>query len=144
MFGAGVTRFQPIYVGDVAEIVAQSLASERTRGKTYELGGPAVYSFKQILEMTARETGRKLTMVPLPFFLLNLGAAIGGWLPFAPVTLDQARLLRKDNVVKSGPDAAIVGTLADFSVSPTTVEAIVPSYLYAYRPAGQYVEHGKV
>jgi NADH dehydrogenase len=92
--------------------------------------------------MTAQYSGRKLTMVPLPFFLLTIGAALSGWLPFAPVTLDQARLLRKDNVVKSGADAQGLGTLADFSVTPTTVESVLPSYLYAYRPAGQFIEHG--
>lgn len=143
MFGSGLTRFQPIYVGDVAEVVAQALGNDRTCGKTYELGGPAIYTFKQILELTAHFSGRNLAMIPVPFILLNLGAAVSGWLPFAPVTLDQARLLRKDNVVKSGPDAASVGTIADFAITPTTVEAEVPGYLYAYRPAGQFIEHGK-
>ncbi|MEQ1755589.1 MAG: complex I NDUFA9 subunit family protein [Micropepsaceae bacterium] len=140
VFGAGVTKFQPVYVGDVAEAVAKVLGNDRTRGKTYELGGPAIYTFRQILEMVARCTGRKLKLISIPFFLLDIGAALTGWLPFAPVTLDQARLLKKDNVVKGGTDAAQVGTLADLGITPTTVEAVVPSYLYAFRSNGQYAE----
>jgi NADH dehydrogenase len=72
--------------------------------------------------------------------MLDIFAALFGWLPFSPITRDQARLLRKDNVVKAGPDAASVGTLADLGVNPTAVEAVVPSYLYAYRATGQYAE----
>ena len=139
-FGGGVTRFQPVFVGDVAEAVARVLANDRARGKIYELGGPVVYTLKQILELIAGYTGRKLRLVTIPFFLLDLGAALTGWLPFAPITLDQARLLKKDNVVKIGTDAATVGTLAALGVSPTTVEAVVPAYLYAFRATGQYAE----
>jgi len=140
LFGGGATKFQPVFVGDVADAVANALANETTCGRTYELGGPAVYSLKDILALIARLTDRKRTFVPIPFFLLDIAAALTGWLPFAPVTLDQARLLRKDNVVRTGPDAATVGTLADLGVQPTAVEAVVASYLYSYRPAGQYTE----
>jgi len=140
LFGGGATKFQPVFVGDVADALANAIADEATCGRTYELGGPAVYSLKDILAMIARYTERKRTFVPVPFFLLDLAAALTGWLPFAPVTLDQARLLRKDNVVRKGPDATTVGTLADLGVQPTAVEAVVPSYLYCYRPAGQYTE----
>jgi NADH dehydrogenase len=139
-FGDGRTKFQPVFVGDVADAVVHALADARTRGRTYELGGPAIYSFKELLALIAKETERKRTFVPIPFFLLDIGAALTGWLPFAPVTLDQARLLRVDNVVKAGPDAATVGTIADLGVQPTSVEAIVPTYLYAYRRTGQYAE----
>ena len=140
LFGGGKTKFQPVFVCDVADAVANAIADDRTRGRTYELGGPAVYSLKDLLELISKETGRKRTFVSIPSFLLEVGAALTGWLPFAPITLDQARLLRVDNVVKSGADAATVGTLADLGVSPTAVETVVPSYLYAYRPTGQYAE----
>jgi NADH dehydrogenase len=129
-----------VFVGDVADAVANALADENTNARIYELGGPAVYTFRQILELISRVIERKRAFVPIPFFLLDLAAALTGWLPFAPVTLDQARLLRKDNVVKAGPDAASVGTLSDLGVQPTAVEAVVESYLYAYRPTGQYAE----
>lgn len=140
LFGGGATKFQPVFAGDVADAVAAAIADARTQGRTYELGGPAVYTLKEILELIAKTTERKRMWVPIPFFLLDLGAALTGWLPFAPVTLDQARLLRQDNVVKAGPDAAAVGTLADLGIQPTAAEAVVPSYLYAYRPTGQYAE----
>lgn len=137
LFGGGGTKFQPVFVGDVAEAVVNALADARTAGRTYELGGPAVYTLREILDLIAKTTERKRMYVPVPFFLLDLGAALTGWLPFAPITLDQARLLRIDNVVKPG---ASIGTLADLGVQPTAVEAIVPAYLYAYRAAGQYAE----
>jgi len=140
LFGSGVTKFQPVFVGDVALAVAHALADDRTRGKTYELGGPAVYSFEELLTLIAGVTERKPFFLPIPFFLLDAVAALTGWLPFAPVTLDQARLLRVDNVVKAGADAASVGTLADLGIRPTALEAIVPSYLWVYRRTGQYAE----
>jgi NADH dehydrogenase len=138
LLGGGRTKFQPVFVGDVADAVANAIADERTSGRTYELGGPAVYSFKDLLAFVAQTTERKRVFFPVPFFLLDIAGALFGWLPFAPVTLDQSRLLRKDNVVKAGPDAARVGTFADLGVQPTALEAVVPSYLYTYRAAGQY------
>lgn len=140
LFGGGKTKFQPVFVGDVADAVANAAADARTQGRTYELGGPAVYTLKEILELVAKTTERKRMWVPIPFFLLDLGAALTGWLPYAPVTLDQARLLRKDNVVKAGADSANVGTIKDLGVQPTAVEAVLETYLYPYRPTGQYAE----
>ena len=140
LFGGGKTKFQPIFVGDVADAVANAAADARTQGLTYELGGPAVYTLKEILELVAKTTERKRMWLPIPFVLLDLGAALTGWLPYAPITLDQARLLRKDNVVKAGPDAANVGTITDLGVQPTAVEAVLETYLYPYRPTGQYAE----
>lgn len=140
VFGGGKTKFQPVFVGDVAEALANALVDERARGRTYELGGPSVYSMKELLTFISATIERKRGFYSIPFFLTEFAAALTGWLPFAPLTLDQARLLRKDNVVKAGPDAASVGTLADLCVQPTSVEAVVPSYLYAYRATGQYAE----
>ena len=140
LFGGGKTKFQPVFVGDVAEAVAATLADARTRGRTYELGGPAVYTLRELLAFIAKTIERKRFFMPVPLFLLDIFAGLFGWLPFSPITRDQARLMRKDNVVKVGPDAASVGTLADLGVQPSSVEAIVPSYLYAYRPTGQYAE----
>lgn len=140
LFGGGRTKFQPVFVGDVAAAVVHALRNERASGRTYELGGPSVYTLKDLLAYIARVTERKRAFIPIPFFLLDLAAALTGWLPFAPITLDQARLLRVDNVVKAGRDAEMVRTLADLGVQPTAVEAIAPAYLYAYRRTGQYVE----
>lgn len=136
VFGGGKTKFQPIYAGDIACAVVNALARDAALGKTYELGGPKVYSFKNLLRYVAETTGRKPLFIPIPFFLLDLGAALTGWFPGAPITHDQAKLLRVDNVV--GGNKA--GTLLDLGISPTAVEAIVPSYLWAFRASGQYAE----
>jgi uncharacterized protein YbjT (DUF2867 family) len=143
-FGGGGTRFQPVYVGDVAEAVSRALHRPALKGRTLELGGPAVMTLQEILDLIARETGRSFIFIPVPFFILELVGMISGWLPFAPMTWDQAKLLRKDNVVGGGSDAAQVGTFADLGIKPTPAEAIVGSYLYAYRPAGQYGSARKV
>ena len=140
LFGGGRTLFQPVYVGDVALAVAGALHADTAAAKTYELGGPVKYSFKDLLAFIARVTERNLPFLPIPFWLLDLGALLTGWLPGAPITYDQAKLLRADNVVKAGRDADAVGTLADFAIAPTAVEAVVPSYLWAYRATGQYAE----
>ena len=137
-FGGGRTKFQPVFVGDVADAVANALANDRTRGKTYELGGPAIYTLRELLEFIAGVTERKRAFFTVPFFALDIAAMLTGWLPFAPITRDQARLLRIDNVAKAGPGADFVGTLADLGIQPTAVETIVPAYLWAYRRAGQY------
>lgn len=137
-FGGGGTRFQPVYVGDVAEAVSLALHRPAMKGRTFELGGPAIMTLQQILDLIARETDRSFLFIPVPFFVLELVGFISGWLPFAPMTWDQAKLLRKDNVVGAGSDAGHIGTFADLGIQPTPVEAIVGSYLYAYRPSGQY------
>lgn len=137
-FGGGRTLFQPVYVGDVAEAVSIALRTPALKGRTFELGGPAVMSLQDILDLIARETGRSFIYVPVPFFMLDIVGLLFGWLPFAPMTYDQAKLLRKDNVVGGDEDAASVGTFADLGIQPTPAEAVVPAYLYAYRPAGQY------
>lgn len=140
LFGGGRTKFQPVYVGDLAAAVSNALANDATAGKTYEIGGPMIYSFKHLLQFIAKTTERNPAWLPIPFWMLSLGAAVTGWLPFAPITYDQVKLLRIDNIVRSGRDAKTVGTLADLGVEPTAVEAIVPSYLWAFRPQGQYAE----
>lgn len=141
-FGGGRTKFQPVYVGDVADAVSIALRTPAHRGRTFELGGPAVMSLQEILELIARQTARSFIYVPVPFFMLDIMSLVTGWLPFAPMTYDQAKLLRKDNVVKAGADAGIVGAFSDLGIIPTPAEAIVGSYLYAYRPTGQYAGAG--
>lgn len=140
LFGGGKTKFQPVFVGDVADAVANAITDDRAAGRTYELGGPVVYAFKDLLGYVGKITERKRVFFPVPFFVLDVLGALFGWLPFAPITLDQSRLLRRDNVVKRGLDAPHVGTLADLGVQPTAMEAVVPSYLYSYRATGQYAD----
>jgi uncharacterized protein YbjT (DUF2867 family) len=133
LIGGGHTRFQPVFVGDVAQAIATALTVQD--GRTYELGGPGVYSFKELLQLILRETGRKRALVPLPFALASLKAMFLQLLPKPLLTLDQVRLLKKDNVV--APTAA---GLADLGITPTSVEAVIPSYLWRYRAKGEYAD----
>jgi NADH dehydrogenase len=133
LIGGGQTRFQPVYVGDVAEAIARCLADPSTRGKTFELGGPQVYSFKELLELLLRVIRRRRLLVPWPFALADMQAAVLERLPVPPLTRDQVRLLRRDNIVS--PDAL---TFADLGIEPSAVEVVVPTYLDRYRPHGRF------
>jgi NADH dehydrogenase len=133
LVGGGHTRFQPVFVGDVAAAIVASLS--RQDGRSYELGGPSTYSFKELLQLILRETGRNRALVPLPFALASLNAMILQLLPNPILTVDQVRLLKKDNVV--APTAA---GLADLGITPTSAEAVIPSYLWRYRAKGEYAD----
>jgi NADH dehydrogenase len=138
LIGGGRTRFQPVYVQDVAEAVLRALEDAATEGHIYELGGPRVYTFKELLDILAKETGRHVRYLPLPFWLASLLGACLGLLPKPPLTLDQVRSLRRDNVVGAGADAPEIGTLADLGITPVALEAILPSYLWRFRKGGQF------
>lgn len=133
LVGGGHTRFQPVFVGDVAQAIVKALASEEARGRTFELGGPSIYSFKELLQLILRETGRKRLLVPLPFGIASVKAAFLQIMPNPILTMDQVKLLKKDNVV--APTAA---GLADLGITPTSVEAVIPSYLWRFRAKGEY------
>ena len=133
LIGGGRTRFQPVYVGDVAEAMAVCLSDPTRRGQTYELGGPKAYSFKELLELLLVQIRRRRLLVPLPFGLATLEAAVLELLPVPPLTRDQVRLLRHDNVVGAG-----ASTLADLGITPTAMEVILPTYLDRYRPGGRF------
>ncbi|MDP1630731.1 MAG: complex I NDUFA9 subunit family protein [Caulobacter sp.] len=136
--GGGETRFQPVHVGDVAAAVARAVTDPACAGNTYELGGPGVFSFRELMAFVLRETGRSRLLLPLPWPIAGLIGAVGdlqaALTPIPPMlTTDQVALLRADNVVAAGA----LG-LADLGVAPASIEAIVPSYLYRYRKGGQY------
>lgn len=131
LFGGGVTRFQPVYVDDVAAAIAACLDDEATAGATYELGGPSVYSFRQLMEIVRRETGRRVLLLPLPFLVARLLALVLQLPPVPPLTPDQVRLMEIDNVVAPG-----AAGLADLGINPTTVEIVVPHYLALFRRGG--------
>ena len=133
LVGGGHTRFQPVFVGDVAQAIVAALSQQD--GRTYELGGPTTYSFKELLQLILRETGRKRALIPLPFALASLKAAFLQLLPNPILTMDQVRLLKKDNVV-----SATAAGLGDLGITPTSVEAVIPAYLWRYRAKGEYAE----
>jgi uncharacterized protein YbjT (DUF2867 family) len=135
LVGGGHTRFQPVFVGDVAAAIVAALSSPDAQGRTYELGGPVVYTFKELMQLILKETGRRRALVPLPFALASINAMLLQLLPNPLLTVDQVRLLKKDNVVS--PTAA---GLADFGITPTSVEAVIPSYLWRYRAKGEYAD----
>ena len=139
LIGGGETKFQPVYVGDVAEAVAQAVIRPDVAGQTYELGGPAVYSFKDLMRLILRETNRDRLLVPLPFFaarIIGSAAQMSALVGFAPLlTRDQVLMLETDNVV--APDAQGLDALG---VQGTGLEAIAPSYLWRYRVGGQFAE----
>jgi NADH dehydrogenase len=137
LIGGGETKFQPVYVGDVAEAIARALEGAAKPGTTYELGGPEVKSFKALLEYILAVTGRSRPLVPLPFPIARLQASVMELLPSPMLTVDQVRMLETDNVVSAQAIAAR-RTLAGLGVTPTTIEAVVPSYLYRFRKHGQF------
>jgi len=138
LIGGGKTRFQPVYVDDVADAVCAALSRADAAGKVFELGGPRIYTFRDLLELIMSETGKKRILWPVPFSIAPalgfFGEALGA-LPFLdpPITRDQIRLLKRDNVVSDG-----ALTLADLGVAPETLEAVLPSYMVRFRRYGQF------
>ncbi|SDF56761.1 complex I NDUFA9 subunit family protein [Thalassobaculum litoreum] len=133
LIGGGTTRFQPVYVDNVADAVMAALETPAAKGQTYELGGPEIYSFRELMEMVLKETNRKAKLVNLPFWAASIQATFLELLPSPMLTRDQVELLKSDNVV-----AADAKTLADLGVKATPVEVIVPTYLDKFRPGGRY------
>jgi uncharacterized protein YbjT (DUF2867 family) len=133
LIGGGHTRFQPVYVGDVADAVLKCLDDPTTAGRTYELGGPKVYTFRELIELMLGEIRRKRLLVDLPFGLAAIQARLMSLLPNPPLTPDQVELLKRDNVVSSG-----ALTLAALGITPTAVEGVLPSYLDRFRRGGWY------
>jgi len=133
LIGGGRTRFQPVYVGDVAEAIVRALERPEAVGKTFELGGPRVASFRELMELMLAEIGRRRALVPVPFGLARLQAMFLELLPVPPLTRDQVTMLERDNVC----DPAVPG-LADLGIKPTAMEAVLPTYLDIYRRGGRF------
>ncbi len=133
LIGGGHTRFQPVYVGDVAQAAARVLADPLTAGKTYELGGPEVMTMKQVMQLVLQVAHRRRLLVPVPFALAKIKAAFLGLLPNPILTLDQVKQLQTDNVVSEG-----ALTLRDLGILPTSAEAILPAYLWRFRKQGEF------
>jgi NADH dehydrogenase len=139
LIGGGYTKFQPVYVGDVAAAIARACAGEAKPGTVYELGGPDVVTFRELLDRVQEWSGRKKPYLRLPVMFAKLGALLTLPLPnsMRPLTVDQVRLLQRPNVV-SETAAAEGRTLAGLGIAPTAMEVIVPSYLWRFRKTGQF------
>lgn len=131
----GRTKFQPIYVGDVADAILAAAGDPASAGRVYELGGPTVYTFAELMRYVLSETGRSRLLVPVPAWLLRPKAWLLEFLPKPPLTRDQLALLRVDNVVAAHASAD-VGRITDFGITPTPIEAVAPDYLRRYRRGG--------
>jgi uncharacterized protein YbjT (DUF2867 family) len=138
LIGGGRTLFQPVFVSDAAAAIVTALDDPSAPGKTYELGGPTVYSFRQLMEIMLGVIDRKRLLVPLPFWIAFLKSIFLQLMPRPLLTPDQVKLLRHDNIVS--PTAH---TLRDLGITPTTVEAEVPAYLWRYRAKGEYADLAK-
>lgn len=129
LIGGGITRFQPVYVGDVAAAILAAITRPDTAGQVFELGGPNVCSFKDILEYIMTLTGHKRMLLPIPLGMASFMGMCAEALPKPPLTRDQVRLLKSDNIVSSG-----VKNFATLGIAPTAVEMVVPGYLGRFNP----------
>ncbi len=128
LIGGGKTRFQPVYVGDLAAAVVKSLEMSETKGKRYELGGPNIYSFKEILELILRVTHRKRCLISVPWGIAKIMGFFAEFLPVPPITRDQVQLLKFGNVVNENGFEAL-------DIVPQSLEIIIPQYLAVKAPA---------
>ncbi|MGH6949601.1 MAG: complex I NDUFA9 subunit family protein, partial [Vitreimonas sp.] len=142
LIGGGKTKFQPVFVGDVADAVCAALEKREAQGRVYELGGPGVYTFRQLMEYVREETDRPAPLLSLPFVLARPLGLLVGWifalLPFGdpPLTGDQVTMLKRDNAVGADPAAGVIQDLGVTQLE--TIEAIAPTYLWRFRPYGQF------
>lgn len=133
LIGGGATKFQPVYVGDVASAVAAALSRDDTEGETYELAGPATFTMRQLFELMLHIIGRKRFLVSIPFGLASLEAFFLEWLPRPLLTRDQVRLLRHDSIMAPGASG-----LAELGITPAALELILPTYLDRFRRPGRF------
>ena len=135
--GGGGTRFQPVFAGDVAEAIALAVDGKAEAGATYELGGPDIKSFKELMEFMLATIERRRLLIPVPFAVMKLQAMVLQFLPNPPLTPDQVELLKTDNVVAAA--ARDDGrTLEGLGVVPSSATAVVPDYLWRFRKTGQF------
>jgi uncharacterized protein YbjT (DUF2867 family) len=135
--GGGHTRLQPVFVGDVAEAIALAVDGSAKPGTIYELGGPDVRTFRELMEFTLATVERRRLLLPIPFALMKLQAAFLQFLPKPPLTPDQVELLKSDNVVSAA--AVEQGRrLEALGIVPNSAAAVIPDYLWRFRKTGQF------
>lgn len=130
---SGNTKFQPVYVGDVVKVITKALADNMMAGETYELGGADIYSLRDMMKLAAQEALQKPFFIDVPAFIAPVKAFFFGLLPNPVITLDQLRMFKVDNVVSDEASG-----LSDLGITPTLLEAILPTYLHQYRSKGQF------
>ena len=134
--GNGKARVQPVFVGDVAAAAVAVLARPDTARSVFELGGPRIYTYRELAALTLLETGRQKPIIGVPAALMKVAAFFAQHLPVPPLTYDQVDLLTHDNVVRAGAK-----DLAALGITPTAAEVILPTYLDRFRVGGRYNQH---
>jgi NADH dehydrogenase len=137
LIGGGMTRFQPVFVGDVAVAIVAAVEGRARAGVTYELGGPAVKTFRELMILMLHVIGRTRMLVPLPFAIARIQAFFFEFLPKPLLTRDQITLLERDNVVSQAAERE-GRTLKELGIEPTALETILPTYLRRFRKTGQF------
>jgi NADH dehydrogenase len=137
LVGGGATKFQPVFVGDVAEAIARAVDGDAKAGTVYELGGAEVRTFKELMEFVLETIERRRFLIPIPFALARLQATFLQFMPKPLLTPDQVELLKTDNIVSAAAEAE-GRTLRGLGIEPTTMATIVPSYLWRFRKTGQF------
>jgi len=132
LIGGGKTVFEPIYVGDVAQSIVKSLELNNLKPSIYELGG-ANYSFKELMQILLSEINKKRFLIPIPWGMAKFQSYFLQMLPTPLLTPDQVTMLRYDNVV-SGE----YKTLKNLKIQPTTIQSILPKYIYRFRSGGEF------
>lgn len=141
LIGGGHTRFQPVYAGDVGEAIARAVEGNARKGAIYELGGPEVLTFRECMERVLEVTKRRRVLMPIPWFAARVMGRVGNYLPGAPITLDQVRMLKFDNVVSEDAKRD-KRTLEGLGISPTALEVVLPTYLVRFRERGEFTHAG--
>ncbi len=140
LFGGGHTKFQPVFVGDVAQAIADAVEGKARAGTVYELGGPEVKTFRECMEATLHATERKRLLLPVPWPLATLGASLLQIWPWPLLTVDQVKQLKIDNIVSDAATAE-ERTFKAFGIAPDSLAALLPSYLHRFRPHGEFDRH---
>lgn len=137
LIGGGHTRLQPLFVGDAAEAARHALEQPDAPGRLFELGGPQIFTLREVLELVLRITERRRLLVPAPFWAARMMGQMLGLLPNPPLTVEQVHLLERDNIV--APDAADIRSLG---IEPVAAEVMLPTYLFRYRKSGAFEMSG--
>ena len=133
LIGGGLTYFQPIYVGDIAKSIMAVLEKEEINNNIFELGGPQIFTFKELMKILLNEINKKRFLVPIPFLFAKFQAKILQLLPKPLLTTDQVEMLKYDNIVTNK-----YPTLKDLKINPKTIESVLPDYIWRFRKGGQF------
>jgi NADH dehydrogenase len=136
-FGGGATRLQPAFVGDVARAIADAVEGKVAGGRAYELGGPDIKTLRECLELVLAEIARRRPLIPVPWWFARLSGSVLQYLPGRLLTADQVRQLSVDNIV-STEAIAEARTFDAFGIAPQSLAAVLPTYLWRFRPRGQF------